>query len=121
MFIGEIPQEILDARAESEVESTCVPHWVVLSGVSMHANALYGILAAHHQSLPDMEVSHEDLAELLRQKDARQVGRWLKELEDLGAVEVRQDGDRTDYVVHYEPPTGYKGLLSVEDAIREMS
>ena len=104
------------ARGRSSGPFVMVPLWVMLNA-SAKARALYEALAAHRDwwatghLVEDVEVSA--LASLIDVADRKSVRRYVRELEDLGAVEVVR---RTTpegmlganvYVIHDVPPDGF--------------
>ncbi|MFD8533891.1 hypothetical protein ACFV0L_41430 [Streptosporangium canum] len=103
---------------------TIVPDWVMLSGISAPAQALYVQAAMHiNQKRGDEEVwpTREDLAARLGYKKPATVDPYIKELVELGAFDVytrRFAGGmraRNRYVVHQDPPPGYTGPRSLAD------
>lgn len=98
------------------------PHWVIFSGVSAPAQALYTSLLAHVHSdredglvWPGMNV----LAQILGYRHRQSIAKFIKELVALGAVEVTVQkwarGRRNIYTVHETPPDGYRGPVSRAD------
>lgn len=115
------PDEVVVGRGPAYVQ---VPLWIVFSGVSPTALALYNLFAAHvNARRGDREVwpSRPDLAGWLSLKKASSVDRYITELVDLGAVDVHRrrtrDGMRTrnQYVIHFEPPPGHTGPRTIAD------
>lgn len=94
------------------------PEWVVLSDVSPQAKALYSVLLGHvnrkrkdRLAWPGMET----LADMLGFKQRKSVQRYLAELIELGAVDVkRQRATRRNniYTINETPPPGYAGTLT---------
>lgn len=97
-----------------------VPEWILLADVSPQAKALYVLLVAHTNSLrgdglawPGMEA----MAAILGYRKRQTVGKYVRELEELGAIDVHmtisKNGRRNTYVVHETPPEGYTGHASL--------
>lgn len=108
------PRETLRAgrRAQQFVRT---PEWVVVSGISPQALGLYTVLLGHvNHSRDDTLVwpGMDALADLLRFKQRKSVQRYLRELVELGAIEVERERSmrrRNVYTVHETPPDGYTG------------
>lgn len=98
------------------------PEWILVSGISAPAQALYTSLLAHvNHARDDRKVwpGMELLAELLGFKTRRSIAKYMAELKELGAVDVeRQRGTtrrRNIYTVHKTPPAGYVGMRSLSE------
>lgn len=97
------------------------PEWVLVAGVSAPAQALYTVLLGHVNRARDDGLAWpgmDALADLLGFKQRKSVQRYLRELVDLGAVDVdRQRSTRrfNIYTVHETPPDGYVGPKSLQD------
>jgi hypothetical protein len=103
---------------------TQVGDWVALSTVSRGAKALYWLLAAHVNPQRDdggVWPSRRALAEALGYAKVESVDPLVKELTQLGAVEVERRRHANGapapnrYVVHETPPAGYTGPTSLAD------
>ncbi|MEJ2886111.1 helix-turn-helix domain-containing protein [Actinomycetospora aeridis] len=93
-----------------------VGDWVALSEVSHLATRVYWLLRMHcNRARGDERAwpSQRTLAALARTKKADTVGQAIRELTELGAVEVTvvrtPTGRRNIYTVHESPPEGYSG------------
>lgn len=114
------PRESLRAgrRAQTFVAT---PEWVVFSGVSPQAIALYTVLLAHvNRERRDGIVwpGMGSLAAMLGFKQRKSVQRYLGELVALGAVDVDRERSmrrRNLYTVHETPPDGYAGPRSLRE------
>ncbi len=96
--------------------------WLLLSGVSSDARALYWGLSAHiNVTRDDTEVwpSLRTLARILGLKKPENVARYMLELEVVGAIDVIRTTAglvrRNRYVVHQTPRPGYRGPHSMAD------
>ncbi|WP_063353148.1 hypothetical protein [Streptomyces sp. MJM8645] len=114
--------ESLEIALGRRAPFTQVGDWVLLSGVSAPALALYWALSAHISSLrDDTEVwpGLVTLARILQLKKVEQVALYMLELEIIGAVDVRRTKRglvrRNKYVVHQTPPATYCGPQSTAD------
>lgn len=101
------------------------PHWVVFSGASAPAQALYTALQAHVNgeredglAWPGMDV----LAQILGYRHRQSIAKFVKELVTLGAIDVTVQkwakGRRNIYTVHETPPDGYQGPRDQADFYR---
>jgi hypothetical protein len=97
-----------------------VPEWVVLAPITPPAKALYALLVAHTNSLRGDGIAWpgmDTMAVILGYSRRQSVSRYVRELQRLGALEVRvtkwAGGRRNTYVVHELPPDGYSGYASV--------
>jgi hypothetical protein len=98
-----------------------VPEWILLSGVSRDAIALYAVLLSHVNHSLENGVAFpgmDTLAEILGFKQRRSVTNYLRELVKIGAVEVHRKEHSmrrwNEYVVNELPPdchTGPRDLL----------
>lgn len=98
------------------------PEWILVSGISPQAQALYTALRAHvNHSRKDRLVwpGMELLAELLGFKTRRSITKYVAELKALGAVDVERQRGTTHrkniYTVHKTPPEGYTGMRSLSE------
>lgn len=98
------------------------PEWILVSGLSPQAQALYSMLLAHvnrsaedHLSWPGLGL----LAEMLGYRKQHSVIKYVRELKALGAINVDKEpcssGRRNVYTVHETPPAGYGGHRSLND------
>lgn len=136
--MGKIDDNSADENAEQmEVQLgrrapfTMVGDWVLLAAISRQAKLLYWALSAHLSSTRgdrDVWPTQAMLAEILdfapikgdpaELRDGRKIRPFLKELAELGAVEVRKvrspQGmrERSIYTLHETPPRGYSGKKS---------
>ncbi|WP_156056637.1 helix-turn-helix domain-containing protein [Streptosporangium roseum] len=101
-----------------------VAEWVMLSGISAQAQALYVQACMHlNQRRGDGEVwpSRDDLAARLGYSRAATVDPYIKELVTLGAftVSTRRFANgmraRNHYIIHKEPPAHYSGPRSLAE------
>lgn len=104
---------------------TQVGDWVLLSGVSPKAMALYWMLAMHvnnaRAGLGNTEVwpSLKTLAGWMKLGKPESVAPYIAELVKIGAIEKQSRRTasgmktRNRYTVHQSPPEGYQGLVSV--------
>lgn len=99
-----------------------VPEWILCAGLSPQAVALYAVLLAHvnrkredGRSFPGMAA----LAEMLGYRKRQSVAPYLRELEAVGAIEIRDvpcfTGHRHEYVVNEVPVVGYEGFMSINE------
>lgn len=102
---------------------TQVPQWVYLN-VSPVAVALYVVLAGHvNQRRGDSIVwpGMDALAKLLRYKRAQSLEPYLKELQEVGAIDITRrryaNGMRARnlYTIHFEPPEDFAGQQTLDD------
>lgn len=108
---------------------TMVPEWITFADISMAAKALYQILAAHVNqerklATGDTSVwpSEAMMALAAGYTQERSVRRYVKELEELGAIEVERGRNpynlmrkQNTYTVHEVPPPGYKGPKTIDE------
>jgi len=98
------------------------PEWVLVSGVSAPAQALYTVLLGHvnhaagtGEAWPGMDA----LADMLGFRHRHSIARYVRELAQLGAIDVERKANSTDrrniYTVHETPPEGYEGLRTIAD------
>lgn len=93
---------------------TSVGDWVLLAPITDRAVRIYCLLRMHCEGLTDDEAwpSQRTLASMLGVKKADTIQNAIKELVELGAVEVQtvaaQHGRHNRYVVHLSPPPGYE-------------
>lgn len=99
---------------------TSLPDWVRLSGISTEAGSLYWVLKMH------VNVGRGDnlawpggrpLSALMGVKRADRLSRYLKELVNLGAIDIRHEGmpRHNVYVVHTDPPDDYRGPRTLKE------
>lgn len=105
---------------------TPVPVWVLLAGLSAKAFLMYAFLAEHinaNVQNPQKRIAcpkQKAIAVVLELADDRQVARYRKELEALGAVRTEKyryaGGMRQGYkyFVRYNPPAGYQGQMRLQ-------
>lgn len=103
---------------------TQIGDWVSLAPISHQAARLYSLLKAHvNRARGDSLVwpSRGTLASMMRYSRPDKVDPLLKELEDLGAIDVQRgrrypDGSPAPnlYLVHETPPPAYEGEPSLE-------
>lgn len=101
-----------------------VPLWVVF-GASAKARALYEAIAAHRDwwagGNRSENVTLSVLAELIDVKKPSSVHPYVRELVELGAIDVVRrktvDGMNAPnvYVIHTEPPDGFTGPRTVKE------
>lgn len=121
------------AQEETRVDSedwptfyTMVPEWVTFAAISDRAHRIYTILAAHLRrdtgSRTTGVIVQADLAAVVGLgSNPERVRRYIKELEDLGAVRVVEEWDTvrkipiTRYDVRFNPPPGFTGHIRVQD------
>lgn len=96
-------------------EGTSVPDWVAVSGVSPTAHSLYGKILM--SSLADVTVTADNLAFLLGLSRADKLGPYIKELQAIGAADVRRVGvpGRNVYTAAISPPSWYEGPVSFSE------
>lgn len=97
---------------------TYVHDWVTLSPASPAARCLYNILRMFvYDKSGTMTCGprQEELAMMMGLSEASKVGRYLRELEAMEAVNTVRWGNpaRNKYIVHETPPDGYTGPVSV--------
>ena len=116
--------EQIEIVAGRRAPFTMLGDWVALSGIDDHAKALYWCLSMHvNVTRGDTEVwpSRYTLAEWCGFAKAESVDRYLAQLVDLGAVEIRQHRHaggmraRNRYIVHGNPPDDYTGARSLHE------
>lgn len=116
--------ETIQASLGRRAPYTQVGEWITFSGISPSAKELYTILAAHiNYQRSDREVwpSKATLAEIMGLKQARAIDSYIKELIDLGAVDVQKRRNpnglqaRNHYTIHEAPPTDYDGPQSLKE------
>lgn len=109
--------DVIDGRVAATW--TDVKDWVLLSGVSPQAVCLYALLRMHERSGEPVDAAR--IASLMGVSRSDKVGRWVRELVDLGAVSVARQGPagRNAYVTHDEPPPGHPGPRSLAEYNRE--
>ncbi|QXJ25948.1 hypothetical protein AGRA3207_007517 [Actinomadura graeca] len=114
--------ELREGRAL--IPFTQLPDWVALSGIKPVAQALYWQLSMHlNRARGDRTVfpSRAQLAARLGFAHARSVDAHLGQLVRIGAIDKhtrRSAGGlraRNLYVLHLEPPPGYRGPRSLAD------
>lgn len=96
---------------------TDIHDWVIYSGVSPHAIALYVILRSHVNRERGDELvwtSALTLAVMMGLSRGDKITPYVDELEALGAIDVIRGGmnNKNEYVVHALPPKDYKGPLN---------
>jgi hypothetical protein len=100
-----------------------MPHWIMFA-VSVKARAVYEALYAFRDFWNPSggntirQVPRSILAKLIDVKKADSVDPYIKELEEIGAIEVVRQRigsmNATNlYVIHTEPPSGYTGPRTV--------
>lgn len=101
---------------------TQVPEWITLADLTPQADKLYTVLLAHVNRKRGDDLawpSMTTLAKLLKFDCRQSVSIYVRELVDLGAIEVEArktpKGRRNFYTVHLDPPDGYTGLRSITD------
>jgi hypothetical protein len=99
------------------------PEWVILSGISAQAQALYTVLVAHvsrsredNYVWPGMDV----LASILGYRRRQTLKPYLSELTGVGALDITEVRDAQGYrhnvyTVHEIAPDGYAGMRSLEE------
>ncbi|MFD1145895.1 hypothetical protein [Saccharothrix hoggarensis] len=102
-----------------------IGHFVFLAEIPTQSKTLYGILRMHCNRERGDEMawpSQASLAALLGLAKPTDVGKYVKPLVQLGAVEVETDRygpnrmfKRLLYTVHEAPPEGYTGVASLTD------
>ncbi|KJE19393.1 Helix-turn-helix domain, partial [Frankia torreyi] len=114
----------MEIAAGRRAPFTMLGDWVALSGIDDHAKALYWCLAMHvNVARDDTEVwpSRYTLAEWCGFAKAESVDRYLAQLVELGAIEVRQHRHaggmraRNRYLVHGSPSDDYAGARSLHE------
>lgn len=97
-----------------------LPEWVVLAPMTTQAKSLYSALAAHvNQARGDGLVwpTLTAIAEMLGFAHRQALTRYVKELREIGAIDVFDERTRTGtqriYAVHETPPEGYQGHESL--------
>ena len=107
-----------------------VGDWVALSGATDRECRIYWILRAHVNRKRELEKkdstawpAQPTIAELIGVKKSDTVGKAIKALERLGAIDVRTEptptGRQNVYTVHLAPPPGYEGLQSLDQYYEE--
>lgn len=107
-------------RGRSSPSYTDVHDWVMYSGASPEAIALYAILRSHVNRQRDDDAvwtSTLTLSVLLKLSRGDKVKPYLDELENLGAISINRGGlhRKNEYVVHALPPDAYTGPTSGPD------
>lgn len=102
------------------VDGTWSPDWVDLSGCSAMAAKLYRLMRMRlNRKRRDSKVwpGGATLAVMLGLERSDSVSRYTKELQELGAIDIRGERmpRRNVYIVHDIPPPGYEGPLSLEE------
>lgn len=113
--------EIRPGRSAPKFNQT--PQWVALSSASSKAKEIHGVLTMHlNQRRGDRQAwpTKAFIAWMVKLKRSDKLDPYLKELSELGAVDVsknpcRTGGFRNVYTVHETPPPGYKGPLELAD------
>lgn len=106
-----------------------VGDWVLLAAVRAPAKTLYWALSAHINASRDDTVvwpTQDMLAEILGLRRGDKVKTYLDELVNINAVEVRKSRrystgmrERSTYIVHQSPPSGFTGLGSLQEFYTE--
>jgi hypothetical protein len=113
---------------------TMLPDWVLFSGVSPGAKALYWALAVHvnqerRDAHGDMRVwpGQDKLLHIAGIKSRTTLRKYLHELRTVGAVDWRTGRNphnplrtQTVYIVHEEPEPGYQGPASLTEVYAEL-
>jgi Helix-turn-helix domain len=108
------------ARPSNDPPFTQAPDWMLTAPLSMQARMLYWALLAHvnrkrgdDRCWPSMEA----LAEMLGLRNRQSVARYVRELEEFGAIEVDRNPSSTKrqyvYTVRQQPPAGFAGSVSI--------
>lgn len=97
-----------------------VPEWIIVAPITAQALALYVTLAAHvNHARGDGQVwpGLTAVAAMLGFQNRRSLSRYVKELTELGAIDVHREitgsGWRQVYTVHEVEPQGYSGAVSI--------
>lgn len=101
-------------------EGTWSPDWIVLSGCSARGFQLYQLLRLRlNRRRRDRKVwpGLATLAVMMKLGTSESVSPYVKELEKLGAIDVRRERmpRRNVYVIHTDPPAWYSGPMVLED------
>jgi hypothetical protein len=112
-------EEQLEIVAGRKAPYTTVPDWVTLHpDLDPQAKALYNTIAAHvNVGRGDDEAwpTRLMLAEMLGFSREQSVDRYIRQLEEAGAIDTDRDYRRPNgakgilYIVHQTPPDGYEG------------
>ena len=122
--------EQLEIQSGRRAPFSMNPDWVLLSGVSRDALAVYWALAAHvNQQRGDAEVwpTQTQLARIVGYGKRQSVKARIDELVSINAVEIRRvathDGmrHRSIYTVHQTPPSNWGGHQSMRDFYRALN
>ena len=119
------PVGVADAiePGRTELPWSQVHDWVMLSNVSPHAKALYGVYKMHiNRSRGDNTVwpGMIALAAMLGLAKPDRITKLNRELVQLGAIEIHRKGmpRRNVYVIHSTPPVGYQGATTLKEWYR---
>ncbi|TAK89350.1 MAG: hypothetical protein EPO06_11850 [Burkholderiaceae bacterium] len=94
--------------------------WVALSGISPQAHSLWVKLAMHVNQLRGDSIvwpGKDALAALMGRAKGDACTPWLRELEDIGAIDISHEDmpRRNVYTVHELPPNDYTGPTTLGD------
>ena len=109
-----------DARPKDGLPFAQVPDWMLTASVSMQAKLVYWALRAHvnrergdDRCWPSMDA----LAEMLGLKNRQSIAKYVRELEEFGAIEVEKNPSSTRrqyvYTVRQQPPRAFDGAVSI--------
>lgn len=99
---------------------TVLHDWVRLSGITAQAVSLYWAIKMHVYYLAGdkvvEDVTTDTLAQLCNLGRGDKVARYLRELENIGALETVRTGmyGVNAYLVHEDPPDGYQGPVTLK-------
>lgn len=101
---------------------TMTPEWMILAPVTTQAKATYWALLAHVNGKRGDGVvwpGMKTIAEILGYNKRQTVQKYLRELSDLGAIDIEtrktKTGSRNFYTVHETPPANYAGPRSLAE------
>lgn len=97
--------------------STPVPHWLIMSGVSPGAIALYAAVKTVADPDNIARIHLTPLARMIGFSRYDKIRRFLRELTVVGALSVLRPASRAlgEYLVRDTPPEGYEGPRTVAE------
>jgi hypothetical protein len=106
--------------ARRAVPWTQLHDWVRISGISSKAAALYWVIKMHvyvRSGDFTVKITTDELAAFIELSRGDKMARYMRELEDIGAISSRLVGVPATkvYTVHEEPPDGYTGPLTLKE------
>ena len=106
--------------ARRAVPWTQLHDWVRISGISSKAAALYWVIKMHvyvRSGDFTVKITTDELAAFIELSRGDKMARYMRELEDIGAISSKLVGVPATkvYTVHEEPPEGYTGPLTLKE------